>query len=84
MGNFYASTPWVKKALGIIKVIFSCIFQQQCKSYPPHFQFQFNSVTFENVQIPSSKSYINSDACRSAEATFEVKITTSEKLKFHI
>ena len=42
----------------------------------PHFLFQVNIETLENVQIPSSKLYINSYACRLTEPTFEAEITT--------
>ena len=42
--------------------MFSYTFQQHCKTYHPHFQFQLNCGTLENVQIPSSRPYINSCA----------------------
>ena len=57
---------------------------KHCKTYPLHFQFQFNSETLENVQITSSKPYINSYAYILTEPTFGPKIITSEKFQFHI
>ena len=70
MGNPYART--------------SSTFQQHSKIYPPHFQFQFNSGTLENVHVPSSKPDINFYTCRLTEPTFGAKTTTSEKFQFHI
>ena len=58
--------------------------QKYCKTYPTHFQLQFNSGTLENVQIPSSKPYINSYVCILTEPTFGEEITTSEKPQFYI
>ena len=90
MGNSYASTPRVRKVIRkvsecyFLKVIFSQPFQKHCKTYPPHFQFQFNSETLENVQIPSYKPYINSYGGRLTEPTFGAGITTSEKFQFHM
>ena len=43
-------------------------------------QFQFNSGTFKNVQIPFIRSY----ACRLVEQTFGTKVAISENLQFHI
>ena len=57
---------------------------KHCKTYLPHFQFQFNSGTLENVQITFSKPYINSYECRITETTFGAEITTFEKFQFHI
>ena len=56
--------------------------QKRYKLYLLLFQFQFNSGTLENVQIPSSKPYINSYACRITEPNFGAEITISEKFQF--
>ena len=41
-------------------------------------------MTLENVQILSSKPYINSYACRLTEQILGAEISTSEKFQFHI
>ena len=89
MKNSYARTLQVRKAFGITmvnswKLFFHAHFRNNVKPIPDNFQFQFNSGTLENVQIPSSKPHINSYACRLTEPTFGAEITTSEKLQFHI
>ena len=58
--------------------------QKHCKTYLPHFNLKFNSVTLENVQIPSSKSSINSYPYRISELTLGAEISLSEKSQFHI
>ena len=40
-------------------------------------------MTLENVQILSSKPYINSYACRLTEQILGAEISTSEKFQFH-
>ena len=60
----------------------SCFFMhisETLKSIAHIFQFQVNSGTLKNVQIPSSKPYRNFYTCRLTEATFGIRITTSKK-----
>ena len=72
--------PWVSERL-ILKIIYSYTFQKHCKTYPQHFQFQFDSGS---LKIPFSKLYVNSCACKLTEPTFRAQITTSGKFQFHI
>ena len=64
--------------------MFSCTFQKHCKTYPLHFQFQFNTETLEDVKILFSKPYINFYVCRLTESTFGAGITASAKFQFYI
>ena len=89
MGNSYESTLRVRKAFGIrivnsSKLSFDAHFRNTVKPVPHIFQFQFNSRTMENVQISSSKPYINSYACKLTRPNFRAEITTSEKFQFHM
>ena len=54
------------------------------KSIAHIFQFQFNSGTLKNVQIPSSKPYSNFYTYNLTEATFGTRTTTSKKFQLHI
>ena len=86
VGNSYARTLQVRKAFDIRRVnssnlSFHAYLRNTVKHVPCIFQFEFNSGTLENVQLPSSKSHINSYACRLTGPTFGA---TSKKFQFHI
>ena len=70
---------WVSEWL----ILKSYLFMHIEKTYLPHFLFQFNSGTLENVQIPSSKPYITSYVCSLTDTTFGAEISTFEKFQFH-
>ena len=70
---------WVSEWL----ILKSYLFMHIEKTYLPHFLFQFNSGSLENVQIPSSKPYITSYVCSLTDTTFGAEISTFEKFQFH-